>query len=231
MTEKKVRIPKGFVYGKRPTTKQFKDITGQRFYRLKVLKFAGYVHHKCGLRTPHWECLCACGNRCIVARPSLANGLTRSCGCLHKEVHNAGTHGMSHSKAYLAYQGMLQRTSNPKANSYKNYGARGIEVCERWRESFENFYADMGEPPTSSHTLDRKDNDGNYEPDNCRWVTRKTQQRNTRGNRIVHWRGRDMCVAEVAELERVPVARLYQGLYKGRMVADIVERLKAAQSR
>lgn len=89
-------------------------------------------------------------------------------------------------REYGIWRGMLSRCNNPKNPNYQHYGARGIRVCERWN-SFAVFFADMGHPPTSLHTLDRKDNNGNYEPGNCRWATRQQQSRNTRTNRLRMW--------------------------------------------
>jgi hypothetical protein len=105
-------------------------------------------------------------------------------------------HGLANSPEYYAWQQVIQRCTNPKAKKYPSYGGRGITVCERWTNSFSAFLADMGFRPTSLHTLDRKDNNGNYEPGNCRWATRKEQQANLRSNRILTFNGESHHLAE-----------------------------------
>ena len=125
-----------------------------------------------------WLCACDCGRQKIIRERSLLNGDTRSCGCL--KIGRI-THGKSNTLIYFTWHNMLTRCFDKNTKDYDNYGGRGITVCERWR-TFENFYKDMGNAP-SEMTLDRQDNDGNYEPNNCRWVSRKVQNRNRR-NRL-----------------------------------------------
>ncbi len=99
------------------------------------------------------------------------------------------THGLSGTRIYVLHRGMIDRCENPKATYYKDYGGRGIKVCKRWRESVEAFVADMGPRPSPKHTIDRIDNDGDYEPGNCRWATMRQQHRNTRKTIMVEWKG------------------------------------------
>ena len=109
-------------------------------------------------------------------------------------------HGMWGTPEYRSWDAMLQRCYNHQHRSWANYGGRGITVCERWRNSFEAFYADMGNKPTLQHTIDRyPEKSGNYEPGNCRWATRKEQQRNTRTNHLLTFRGETLTMAEWAE--------------------------------
>lgn len=106
----------------------------------------------------------------------------------------------SHRPEYPVYIAMVMRCENPKDKGYKNYGGRGISVCPRWRESFDNFFADMGARPSDKHTLDREDNDGNYEPSNCRWVTMTVQARNTRRNKYFEYKGYKATITELCEI-------------------------------
>lgn len=152
-----------------------KDLVGQRFGRLLVKEFGGVYKN----RRYHWDCICDCGNTVRVVRDNLVNGHTQSCGCLSLELKTK--HGKSKSRDYYIYHMMIQRCYNPKDSGYKWYGGRGVTVCGRWLESFENFYEDMGKRPKGM-SLDRKDNDGNYEPSNCRWATKEEQHSNTRSN-------------------------------------------------
>jgi len=159
------------------------DLTGKSFGRLVVRERAGA--DKGG--HARWRCLCLCGRETIVEGGSLRRGDTASCGCIAIERgrdqglsnirHGHSTDG-GHSPTYHSWHAMTQRCTNPKHKGYPNYGGRGIKICERWRK-FSNFLADMGERPEGK-TLDRKDNDGNYEPGNCRWATYGEQNSNQR---------------------------------------------------
>lgn len=136
-----------------------------------------------------WRYLCDCGTVGSLKGSALDGGNTKSCGCLRKDGQSHVNHGHSHrgrmTATYRTWLALRQRVSNPKDASYPNYGGRGIQVCNRWRESFENFLADMGEKPAGL-SIERQDNEGHYTPDNCVWADRHTQNKNRRGLRQYH---------------------------------------------
>ncbi|MHA2033291.1 MAG: hypothetical protein ACW99Q_28300, partial [Candidatus Kariarchaeaceae archaeon] len=168
------------------------DLTGQKFGRLTVVKRV-LPNTTCG--NSRWLCQCDCGNQKIICGASLRNNNTKSCGCLHRElvlqrtIKKNTTHGCAsrhqQSKEYQTWISMIQRCTNINNPRYQNYGDRGIQVCARWRNSFENFLADMGPKPSDKHSIDRINNDDDYEPSNCRWATRQEQANNKRNNHII----------------------------------------------
>ena len=197
-----------------------KDILGQRFGRLLVLSY----DHTNNEGKAMWRCRCDCGVEKVISGKRMRTGEVQSCGCFGNERRNAALrtasirHGhashVARTKVYRAWIGMMSRCSNPNAQSYKHYGGRGISVCERWRV-FENFLADMGEP-SAGLSLDRyPDQNGNYEPGNCRWATWLEQENNRRNNRWVTWNGQDLTLAQLIRLtginERTFHARLRRG--------------------
>lgn len=163
---------------------RMKELIGQRFGRLLVIGLTPSREIASGERRRLCVVRCECGNE-AEARPSnLRSGNTTSCGCMHAEMSAAGQcnfkHGGSATREYRAWMRMKERCYNPKSKRYEDWGGRGITVCDRWLEGFENFLADMGPRPSPRHSLDRKDNDGNYEPSNCRWATYSEQNLNRR---------------------------------------------------
>jgi hypothetical protein len=173
------------------------DLTQQRFGKLLVLERQGSAPNGAST-TPTWLCQCDCGKQKLIRGPNLCNGQAKSCGCSHFK-HNAYTgRGNKTGPEYRAWSGMLQRCTNPKAREFVFYGARGIRVCDRWKDAA-MFLADMGPRPSPQHSLDRIDNNGNYEPGNCRWATRIEQARNKRSNRVLIVEGRALPISEWAE--------------------------------
>lgn len=159
------------------------DLRGKQFGRLTVLGMAPRTHGRA-----RWDCICECGTRTVVTGDVLQQGRSMSCGCLRREMNCAKfrVHGAAGTPEYRAWSGMKARCHNPNNPDYHRYGDRGIRVCDRWIESFERFLADMGPRPSSEHSLDRfPNNDGNYEPDNCRWATAQEQAFNRRPRRKV----------------------------------------------
>ena len=162
--------------GNKPIT----DIRGMAFGRWTVIGYAG----KSGLKH-YWECRCKCGTVKKVLRSNLFAGISKSCGCHKKEIlhHLKAKHyAASGSKTteYRTWVAMKRRCYSPNSTGFKYWGGRGIHVCDQWLKSFEAFLSDMGKKPSPKHSLDRINNDGNYEPSNCRWATNTEQRNNTR---------------------------------------------------
>jgi len=159
------------------------NLIGQRFGRLVVLTRSSNT--KTG-RT-RWQCQCDCDNTTVVVSDKLRSGKTKSCGCLQQENRLRGrrTHGMTKSREYHIWHGIKARCYNANNPAYSHYGGRGINVCDQWLQSFENFLKDMGLAPSDKHSIDRIDNNGNYKPSNCRWATFKEQNNNRRDNIFV----------------------------------------------
>ncbi len=163
------------------------DKTGLRFGRLFVLRRIEDYRSPKGAMDSRYRVRCDCGTELNVRSSNLAYGNTNSCGCFKREQVTLAkkTHGDSNAGGirkmapeYRAWRGAIERCENPNTERYPHYGGRGIRVCRRWRKSYETFLSDMGRRPSALHSIDRKDNDGNYEPRNCRWATQSEQQRN-----------------------------------------------------
>jgi hypothetical protein len=201
------------------------DLTGLRFGRLTVTHKA----ESRNLRNPRnkctrWTCQCDCGNRVTVYGSSLKRKLTQSCGCLGLErfISRATTHGLSKSPEYGVWMHMRNRCHKPKNKRYKDYGGRGITVCSRWRNSFENFLADMGTRPSPIHSINRKDNNKGYSPDNCCWSTKWEQQRNMRNNRWLEAFGRRKILSDWARDLGFHCTTIHHYLKTGRTLEDFI---------
>lgn len=177
-----------------------KDISGQRFGRLVAVERDYSVES----RKAHWICECDCGNKKTVRGDSL--GKVNSCGCLKEEQDKANltanhTHKMSGSKLYQAWTGMKQRCYNPNNQKYKNYGERGIRVCAEWKEDSNTFIEwALNNGFSENLTLDRIDVNGDYEPNNCRWITNQEQCENRTTNVLVSYNGDTITLKRYAQL-------------------------------
>lgn len=158
------------------------DLTGETFGRLTAIKLS--EDRSKGTR---WICECSCGKITTVATNCLRTKNTVSCGCYCAEIlsKRRKTHGHSGTKEYTAWRHILDRCLNEKSKKYKDYGGRGITICQEWLNNFESFLSHIGYAPTPKHTVDRIDVNGNYEPGNVRWATMKQQANNKTNNRIV----------------------------------------------
>jgi len=197
-----------------------REIQNQRFGRLVALERIKVPNANNAM----WRCKCDCGNTTIAAAANIGR-TTFSCGCLAKESasnllknnKHTQTHGSTGTPEYRAWQLLKRRCYNPNDHKYPLYGGRGIVVCPQWKNSFETFLGDMGKKPSPKHSIDRKDVNGDYGPENCRWATPKEQMRNTRRNIFVEIDGVKHCVSEWCEILGIDRVRLYDqiGTRKG----------------
>lgn len=185
---------------------KLKDETGNRYGKLVVLYMANDKVYASGRSTVMWHCKCDCCNECDIAAGSLRNGLTKSCGCLNYEMMKNceikySKHHLSGTRLYDCWRCMKRRCYEKSRHNYKDYGGRGITVCDEWLKDFKNF-ADWAllNGYSDELTLDRINVNGNYEPSNCRWATNKDQQRNKRNTHYITYQGVTRCLAEWAEV-------------------------------
>lgn len=211
---------------------KFVDLTGRRYGRLVVIERSGLAPSGHAL----WHCMCDCGRYHIVSSNQLRSG-TKSCGCLRRERASETNSvakrnerkkrepvGSEYRRLAQVYNDMKKRCYNPNNKRYSVYGGRGIEVCSEWRNSFTAFKEWALKSGYSDElTLDRKNVDGNYSPDNCRWATRKEQNNNRRNNRIVEYNGASMTLHELSELCGIEYKTLWSRFKAGWSVIDAVQ--------
>lgn len=193
------------------------EMIGNTFNRLTILERRYEPKH----RRTKFLCKCECGNECIVDRQKILSGHTKSCGCLQKEktskakyIHGqAGVNGKNKSDLYRVWSSMKERCQNPNNKAYKNYGERGIVVCDEWQDFtiFNSWAKDTGYK--KGLTIDRIDNDKGYNPDNCRWATRTEQGRNKRNTIFIKHKGKEMPLVALAEKKSIKYRLLYDRLF------------------
>lgn len=203
--------------------KRRNDFLGKRFTRLTVLKYV-----KSDDDHSYWLCLCDCGNKRIVIKQALLNGGTKSCGCLRKDrfLKSSTKHNLSNDKIYKVWHSMMQRCYNKKCKAFPRYGGRGISVSDDWK-NFETFYHQFGKFKTGNLTIDRINNDGNYELNNCRWATSSEQQNNKSTTTLIEFEGKTYSLKKFFILKNIKPGSAYYWLKKGFSVDWICERFNS----
>lgn len=201
-----------------------KDIRGVRRGLLVAQQYLGSLPN----RHANWLCLCDCGKTHEVDAATFLRWSCRSCGCYKAETarKQMRTHGKSKNSEYYIWQAIIKRTTNPKDPRWENYGGRGITCCQRWLDSFEDFYADVGPRPSPAHSLDRLKNNEGYYPSNCAWKTAKEQARNRRSNHLLTHKGETLTIAEWSERIGISGRTMIARIGLGWSIEDIVTRPK-----
>ena len=184
------------------------DLSGKQFGRWTVVSLAPRTNEI----DIKWVCKCSCGTTKEVSAGSLRKGTSTSCGCYRKEIKS--TNPLRKTPTYNSWDNMIGRCYRPSQPDYDSYGGRGIEVCSRWRESFNNFVTDMGVRPDGT-SIDRKNVDGNYEPGNCQWSTNKEQQNNKRNSIRVPYNNELLTIEEVSNITGIPQTTIRNRISKG----------------
>jgi len=192
------------------------QLHGQRFGKLVVVE-EGPRGNGVSRQSRRWWCVCDCDHkRCLVAQSDLRVGKQVSCGChRNQKARDKATHGMSGTEEYTTWILIKRRCYNPSDADYKDYGGRGIVVCDRWLHDFGAFYKDMGSRPSRNHSIDRRNTNGNYDPDNCRWATPTEQARNKRTSVRHSYNGQSLTIAEWSEVTGIPYSILRSRISNG----------------
>lgn len=205
------------------------DLIGQKFGKLTVVKEIEPYRSPKGQVKRKFLCICDCGNTCSVVYSGLKSGRTKSCGCYNSEIARQvnTTHGKRKDPLYTEWYGIKGRCLNPNHSRYVDYGERGIKICDEWLNSFEKFYDYVSVLPNcrkKGYTLDRIDNDGNYEPGNVRWATVLTQNTNQRRTVRLTFDGQTHTLKEWAEITSIPIYKIKHRYYAGKPVNEILRR-------
>ena len=199
-----------------------RDLTGQKFGYLTVLRRDGSTNHGNAL----WLCKCVCGKETIVASSNLIRNFITSCGCKRSETisNKNKKHGKSRSRIYLLWSRIKVRCTKPNCSHYKNYGGRGITYDSSW-EYFENFYKwALDNGYKDNLTIERIDVNGNYCPENCKWITLKEQAQNRRNTYRINYKGKEYCASELARMFNIKVDTLKKRINSGMSVEDAINK-------
>lgn len=187
------------------------DLSGMRFSRVTVIRKSGYKRNGGVV----WVCRCDCGTFCSATTNHLRMGKKKSCGCITRENAASGdhqrTHGMTKTKIYQKWLGIKKRCNNPNEQNFRNYGARGIKICKEWKNDFSAFRDYVSALPhygEEGYSLDRINNDGNYEPGNLRWATKHEQNTNRRNSAFYEYKGNKIPLTDLSKLVNVPYGTL-----------------------
>ena len=189
------------------------DLTGKRVGKLTVIDYAYTKNNKA-----YWNCICDCGNKCVVTARNLITAMTQSCGCSKRESMRkvALKHGGSGTRLYSIWCNMKDRCYNPNNKHYHRYGGRDITICSEWVNNFSSFESwALSHGYDDKLSIDRINNDAGYNPENCRWVTNKVQQNNRSTNHLITYKGETMDVTEWADKVGIPASTLYDRLAYG----------------
>ena len=209
-----------------------KVFEGQKYGRLTVIKEIEPHISPSGAKSSRFLCRCECGNETTALSSNLRRGLKKSCGCLEKENHIKPTHGKTHTRLFSIWVGMRRRCYDIRRNNYKNYGAKGIRVCDEWlgENGFQNFYDwAMANGYDDTLTIDRVSSSANYEPSNCRWVDMKTQQNNRWNNHRVSVKGEELTISQVADKYHLNYNVLVNRINRGKDAEQVVSDLLKAK--
>lgn len=201
--------------------KNFVDLTGKKYNYLTIIKFS---HYKSNYR--YWLCRCDCGVEKSIREDLIVKNKTISCGCYNIiKIKKTNTkHGLWSHRLHNVWSSIKTRCYNKKSHAYKNYGGRGITMCDEWKNNFKSFYDwAMSNGYQDNLTIDRINNNGNYEPLNCRWVDMKTQSNNKRNNKMITYKNETLSVSEMARKYDITVDRLSKRLYAGWSVQKAIE--------
>ncbi len=193
---------------------KFIDLTGKRFFRWTVIKRVQNDKNN----NPQYLCKCDCGNEKIIRGYALKRGASKSCGCLIKDIARTQhtTHGKTNTRLFSIWHGIKKRCFNNNNKDYKNYGGRGITICDEWKNDFKTFYEwAMANGYADNLSIDRIDNNGNYEPSNCRWVTLKEQANNRNNTKKITYKNETKSITEWAKILGIKKTTLFYRLKKG----------------
>ena len=212
---------------------KFVDLTGQKFNKLTVISRVESRRQPSGKLVTYWKCKCECGKTTEVKACDLKNGHTVSCGCSHIQQakqqaktmsKNNILHGKSNTRLYHIYNGMFNRCYKEKHKFYKNYGGRGIKICDEWLNNFMTFYNwAINNDYQDNLTIDRINNDGNYEPNNCRWQTIKEQANNRRTNQMYEYKGKKQSLKEICNELHLNYTTIWKRIKKGMSLEEAIK--------